>query len=335
MGLIAPPPRSVAQAMQGAFLPGAIGLATVDGVFFGPPTENMMRGLLLNERLFEEAGMVPEAPVTWAQLAAVSRKLRRVSVDGKLEVTGLFADDGHQSAFMGPIVSLAWSNGAQFVGSSGTQVTVNTGPWRETFHFLQSMFVDGSAAARGQHGGRWFFREEQAGMELAAGPWLRHRYGGWRGYDWLHQIASAPLPAGSTGRPVSHHYGYVLAVTTHSQHPQRAWEFIRWLTTERQKNGTTRMGSVTAHLGSIPVTRDDALNHPLVREKFLQGFMEIVSQGYTRTTTQLPNINFFGILHDHMRPALRGETSVEGALDDVQRVLQASLQEYLAREKGE
>jgi multiple sugar transport system substrate-binding protein len=323
MKLLSPPSPQVTEQLKSKLLPGARTLASLDGIFYGPPTENQMRALLLNGYLFEQLGLSREAPKTWDGLASLARKIRRISADGQVEIAGLLYDGRHA-----PYRSLGWSNGADLVDPAGLQATINTSAWRETFQFLRDLAADQTLIVRGFSE---FAVKDQAGMMLAPGPWVRSNFINRRGADWFELVSTAPLPPGRTGRPVAEQYGYVFAVTTQCKYQLEAWRFLTWLTADRSREGTTRMGNVMAVLGSVPVTEDDVRYQPLMKEPFFQGFYHIVADGYTKTGSHLPPISI--PMNEEMEPAILGQSSVESALERLQYRTQALLDEYNAKRK--
>lgn len=316
LGLLVPPPPDVEQIIRAAFMPGALTLNTVDGVLFGPPTENQMHAMTLNGTVFDEAGMAMEPPRSWEELADFGRKIRRMSADGRQEVAGI------ELLHDRTILSMAWSNGAELLNADRTAFTLTGEAWTRTIRFLSDLVAEGVAVISND-----LFDEERAGMRLGSAPWMRSNYLAVSGEASYARLVTAPIPAGHTGVPASEQYGYVLAVTTSSQHPDEAWAFINWLTTAPTDRGTTRMGDIMAALGSIPSTYLDLANQSSRYEPYLFGFSDILSHQYTRTINHVPavGLDVRNTIAAQVLPAIRGEISVQRALMEAERILQGSL----------
>lgn len=325
LGLLVPPPPALVDVLQDKFLPGALALTTVRGVLYGPATENQMHGMALNGVVFDNAGVATDPPTSWSELAAVARRLRRVSADGQVEVAGI------EMVAARTILSMAWSNGAKILNEANTEFTLTSDAWHETIQYLADLVkTDAAIIGSGSE-----FDHEKAGIKLGAAPWMRGGYINRSGEASYARLVSAPLPAGKTGEPASEQWGYALTVSSSSKHPDKAWKFIEWLTTKETERGTTRMGDVMAALGSIPNTYIDLENQPARNEQYLAGFGNIVADGYTRTLNSAPPIgaDIRNTISEQVLPALNSEMSVQNALIEAQRVLQASLDEYIRTSK--
>ena len=319
LGLIVPPPPAVRSRLEEVFLPGALSLSTLDGVLYGPPTENQMHGLALNGVVFREAGVAPDPPQLWDELASLARRVRRIGPDDAVQVAGA------EMISTRTILSLAWGNGAEIFDEGQRRATLESDAWVETVRFLADLVQSGSAIL----GNGQTFYEEKAGILLGAAPWMRNNYVAASGEESYAQLVTAEMPAGRSGRPVAEAWGYVLGVTKLSEHQTEAWQFIEWLTTATTERGTTRMGDVMAALGSIPATYPDFYNQPSRNEAFMLGFGEIVTKGYTRRLDVLPlRVPIRNSIGLGIEPALRGEASERAVLAEVQRLLQNALDEY-------
>ncbi|HET7558809.1 MAG TPA: extracellular solute-binding protein [Limnochordia bacterium] len=321
---VQPAPPTVAADLRKAFLPGALTLATVKGILYGPPTENQIHAMALNGAVFEQDGLEVKAPSTWTELAALAHKIQRVSADGKLQVAGVEIIPRRST------LSMAWSNGGEVVNTAGDAVTTDTSAWTEMVLFLSGLVRDGSAVVNGS-----LFNEEKAGIRLGTAPWMRGGYLSASGEASYDKLVTAALPPGSTGRPVAEQYGYVIAVTSSAKDPAAAWNFVEWLAAQRTPEGKTRMGSVMASLGSIPTNLDDLRNQPTQQDPYLKGFIDILSKGETRTANDLPplGIGIDNELEDQLTTAIQGELEVNNALEKMTKDLQSRLDDYLNKQK--
>lgn len=97
-------------------------------------------------------------------------------------------------------------------------------------------------------------------MVISAGWWtgsLKAQMG-----DAYRDVGVAPLPVPELGdERATLATGFMLGVNTSSRHPREAWEFLRWLNTERAsvREGATatRMSALQVSVGSLTGRADD------------------------------------------------------------------------------
>jgi multiple sugar transport system substrate-binding protein len=146
------------------FYPTLVEAFTVDDQFYCAPKDFSTLGLVINTRLWKEAGLTDaDVPTTWDELASVAKTLT------KGDVTGLAFGPEYQR-----VGSFFPQAGGSMVSDDGTEATVDSPENLEALEFVQGMMQDGVAAYSSQLGAGW--GGEAFGKELAAmvieGNWI-------------------------------------------------------------------------------------------------------------------------------------------------------------------
>lgn len=221
-----------------AFWPFTWQESTVDGQPYGLPYETDIRVLYWNKAAFMDAGLDPEKPPrTWDELWSYADKLDIKGSDGRLQRIGFHPLVGGMGADI-----WAWTNNAEFT-NNGT-LTVNTPAHVETLEWIrqwderygkqnldafiatfgpqnspQDRFMSGKIAMLVDIGGYTsFLNTFNFNPETTKEPKQRLGWG------------MAPVPASSTGRPVSLSGGFALAIPRGAKNVDAAWEFIKYAT---------------------------------------------------------------------------------------------------------
>ena len=146
------------------FYPTLVDAFTVDGDFYCAPKDFSTLGLVINTRLWKEAGLTDaDVPTTWDELASVAKTLT------KGDTVGLTFGPEYQR-----VGSFFPQAGGAMVNDDGTEATVDSPENLEALDFVQGMMKDGVAAYSSTLGAGW--GGEAFGKELAAmtieGNWI-------------------------------------------------------------------------------------------------------------------------------------------------------------------
>ena len=146
------------------FYPTLVDAFTVDDQFYCAPKDFSTLGLVINTRLWEDAGLTDaDVPTTWDELASVAETLTQG------DVVGLAFGPEYQR-----VGSFFPQAGGAMVSEDGTEATVDSPENLEALEFVQSMMQDGVAAYSSDLGAGW--GGEAFGKELAAmtieGNWI-------------------------------------------------------------------------------------------------------------------------------------------------------------------
>lgn len=172
-----------------AFFPALKDAFTYDGKFWCAPKDFSTLALVINTKLWKQAGLTDaDIPTSWDQLHAVAKKLTK----GKQ--VGLVFNPEYQR--IGVFFQQA---GGGLVNDAGTQATVNSKQNVQALSFVKQMITDGSAAYSSSVGAGW--GGEAFGKGLGAmtieGNWI---VGAMQNdFPDIH-YKIVPLPAGPAGK---------------------------------------------------------------------------------------------------------------------------------------
>jgi len=196
--------------------------------------------IYINTDLFDEAGIpYPLDGWTWEEFIAIAQKLT-LDENGNDATSPDFDPEKivQWGAFVGPVFGpgfwdLAYSYGAQALSSDGTKADgyLDADPMVEVFELwrdiLHKYHISPSLAQVQAQPGVDMFVTGQAAMR---GPWGSWNIPGYAESPDLNFLV-VPLPAGPAG-----HYGTVCwmgyGINKNTEHPNEAWELLKWLTTE-------------------------------------------------------------------------------------------------------
>jgi multiple sugar transport system substrate-binding protein len=203
---------------------------TIDGELYGISKDFDTVGLFYRVDLFDAAGLdYPDETWTWDDLKAAAAALTSDDVWGY--AGGLSIQEFE--------LNLVRQNGGELVTPDGTRTLFGEPAACEALEFLYSFHTDGTAPDQvtqdaSHHWGLF-----------AAGRIAMMQDGSWaaRGYaDSEFDIDVAPLPAGKQRGNTIH--GLSWAILSGTEHPEQAWEFLKFLATEEAHRIQAETGSV-------------------------------------------------------------------------------------------
>jgi multiple sugar transport system substrate-binding protein len=251
-GVLRPAPPEHAEEIGRGYGAAAAGSASVAGRVYGYPTEMQTYALYYNRRLLREAG-VHGPPRTWPELEEAAYRTARQDRYGNTLVQGFGLSAFDDSTTVGQTLALLNAAGGRFVSADGRRTAIDSPAGRTVFE-LERRLVDKGASAPGVNVYQ-AFASGQVAMVISAGWWtanLKALMG-----PAYRDVGVAPVPLpGAGGRRATLSTGFMLGVNTASRHPDEAWEFLRWLNTEKVR-GTTRMSALQASVGSLTGRADD------------------------------------------------------------------------------
>ncbi|MGY5120368.1 ABC transporter substrate-binding protein [Streptomyces sp. 900105755] len=251
-GVLRSAPPEHAEEIGRGYGAAAAGSASVAGRVYGYPTEMQTYALYYNRRLLREAG-VHGPPRTWPELEEAAYRTARQDRYGNTLVQGFGLSAFDDSTTVGQTLALLNAAGGRFVSADGRRTAIDSPAGRTVFE-LERRLVDKGASAPGVNVYQ-AFASGQVAMVISAGWWtanLKALMG-----PAYRDVGVAPVPLpGAGGRRATLSTGFMLGVNTASRHPDEAWEFLRWLNTEKVR-GTTRMSALQASVGSLTGRADD------------------------------------------------------------------------------
>ncbi|MEW1778538.1 extracellular solute-binding protein [Streptomyces sp. NPDC086777] len=251
-GVLRPAPPAYAEEIGRGYGAAAAGSASVAGRVYGYPTEMQTYALYYNRRLLRAAG-VDAPPRTWPELEEAAYRTARQDRYGNTLVQGFGLSTFDDSTTVGQTLALLNAAGGRFVSADGRRTAIDSPAGRAVFG-LERRLVDRGASAPGVNVYQ-AFASGQVAMVISAGWWtanLKALMG-----PAYRDVGVAPVPLPEAGgRRATLATGFMLGVNTASRHPDEAWEFLRWLNTEKV-GGTTRMSALQASVGSLTGRADD------------------------------------------------------------------------------
>ncbi len=210
--------------------PALLKYASWRGTLYSMPMEATNLALLYNKEMFRQAGLDPnKPPQTWEELHDFASRLTiDKNHDGVNDQTGLFlpvfpAAGPYGGWMVWQWLPYLWQAGGYVISEDQSHITYNSEAgvkalmlWRDIYDELKlNTFTTDFDVA---------FASGRLAMTMD-GPWDLPRFKDLlKNLDW----AFAPLPAGPA-KKATIVGGEYLAVFKQSQHPDEAWEFIKWI----------------------------------------------------------------------------------------------------------
>jgi multiple sugar transport system substrate-binding protein len=259
-GVLRAAPSEHAEEIRRGYGEATVGASSVGGKVYGYPTEVQTYALYYNKRLLREAG-IEGPPRTWRELEEAAYRTAKRDRYGNTLVQGFGLSTYDDSTTVGQTLALLNAAGGTFVSADGRSTAIDSPAGRAVFDLEHRLVVKG-ASAPGVNVNK-AFQSGQVAMVVSAGWWtgslktqMGHEY---------HDVGVAPLPVPEADDKLATlSTGFMLGVNAASNHPREAWEFLRWLNTEKvrvksAKKGTTatRMSSLQVSVGSLTGRADD------------------------------------------------------------------------------
>ncbi|MEU9208402.1 ABC transporter substrate-binding protein [Streptomyces sp. NPDC048415] len=259
-GVLRAAPAEHAEEITRGYGKAAVGSSSVGGKVYGYPTEVQTYALYYNKRLLREAG-VEGPPRTWRELEETAYRTAKRDPYGNTLVQGFGLSTYDDSTTVGQTLALLNAAGGAFVSADGRSTAIDSPAGRAVFDLEHRLVVKG-ASAPGVNVYK-AFQSGQVAMVVSAGWWtgsLKAQMG--KDYRDVG-VAPLPVPEADDARATLS-TGFMLGVNAASEHPREAWEFLRWLNTDKvsvksaKKGATaTRMSSLQVSVGSLTGRADD------------------------------------------------------------------------------
>ncbi|MGB7980467.1 MAG: extracellular solute-binding protein [Candidatus Nanopelagicales bacterium] len=204
------------------FYPGLVQAFTQDDKFYCAPKDFSTLGLVINTKLWEEAGLTDaDVPTTWEQLESVATKLTK----GDRVGLGMGPEIQRVGVFLA-------QNGGELVTPDGTAATANSPENVEALTFVKKMMTDGVAAYSSALGSGWggeAFGKEQAAMVIE-GNWITGALANdYKGLDYT----IVPLPAGT--QPGTLQFTNCWGISADGDNKGGALDLVKYLTATEQQ----------------------------------------------------------------------------------------------------
>ncbi|MFT3796929.1 sugar ABC transporter substrate-binding protein [Microbacterium sp.] len=204
------------------FYPSLVQNFTYDGQFSCAPKDFSTLQLIINEGLWEQAGLTDaDIPTTWDQLADVAAKLTTDTTTG-LVFGGEFARIG---VFMAQA-------GGRLVSEDGTTAEANSDANVEALTYVQDHLKDGTFAYASDVGAGWGGEAfgKQLGAMVIEGNWITGAMGDYPDV----KMKVAELPAGPAGQGTLQ-FTNCWGMAADSPNQKAALDLVEYLTTSDQQ----------------------------------------------------------------------------------------------------
>lgn len=211
------------------FIESSKKIMEIDGSVYGISSTTVSPVLYYNKDLFDEANLDyppsdPKAAWTWEEFKSVANQLTIRNGD-KTEQFGVY---GLENMYMN--IPLILGNGGQVYDSDG-QIAMNSNATKEVIEAIKSLRYDDGASPAAQ-------TLENIGMNasqmLQTGKVAMIVEGSWA----LQELATMGFPVGVAALPkigpetTTHGQAHVHAAWNKTDHPQEAWELVKFLSSE-------------------------------------------------------------------------------------------------------
>lgn len=296
-------------ALADRMFPGALATNLWKGDYYGLPLDTNTRVMMWNADVFEAAGV--EVPETVDDLVDAAPALQAAGAFA-------FADNGASGWNVLPWI---WSAGGDIVNADVTQASgyMNSA---ESVAGIQTLvdlheggylpdIILGDAGGLATSDGL----AQGAYATILDGPWMFPIFAG-QFPDFV--LNAGPVPAGDGGS-ISVVGGEDIVLTQSSENKAAAAEFMRFLLSEE-------MQLEMAKVGQMPVLADLGESLTSINEYYAPFIEQLATAKPRPVTPAWPRID--SILQDEIRAAIRGEKSVQEALDSAAEQSDALLSQY-------
>jgi multiple sugar transport system substrate-binding protein len=211
-----------------ALAPSHLDAGTVDDREYLVPHTLDLSVLFYNKDLYTQAGLDPEQPPT--TLAEFAEQARAVDALGG-DVSGTFFGGNCGGCFVFTWWPTLWAEGVEVMNEEGTESLLDSPEAQELYATYRSLVEDGAVAPghAEETGATWvsLFPEGNIGVMPMPSTML-----GLMPEDM--NIGVAPIP-GLTGGQSTFVGGDSIGISANSEHPNQAWDFLRWSLEEEQQ----------------------------------------------------------------------------------------------------
>ncbi len=239
--------------------PTLAGLTFKGEIFLAPIVESSI-ALYYNKHLFEEVGIPfpsrnPDEPLTWDEVLEIAQKItnHKTGVHGIDPAQGFGEGEG-PAYFKMPIL---WQFGGEVLSPDGKTADgyLNSEEALEALQFYQDLYHKHQVAAFELPPGA--IETNQLAMTVL-GSWHLVELERFSDFKLGEDFGVAPLPKGKY--QVAPNGGWALGISSQSQYPEEAWEFIKFVTSYE---GSKIFAEIT---GEIPARYSVANDLPELNE---------------------------------------------------------------------
>lgn len=185
--------------------------------------------LVYNKDLFEQAGLDPENPPLSTR-AEMKDAIERITALGD-DIYGFYFSGACQGCSMFLMLSQIWASGGDVLNEDATAATFDDPEVAAFYEFYRELWTSGQVppSAEADTGSGWLtlFQAGKIGMQGTNSPGVAGLINDFPELNF--GVAYLPGREGGVGSFVG---GDVISITADSKHPDEAWEFLEWMTSE-------------------------------------------------------------------------------------------------------
>src|SRR5574341_1002028 len=299
------------------FYPASLQCYATDEGYFGLPRDIQPSVMYYNKDMFDAAGVpYPDESWTWDTLVEQGQKLTQdTDGDGTTDHYALWADLWDMELLW---ASMVWQAGGEILSEDFTHTRLGEPDAMQAWQFAHDMIFEygimPTPSVAEQFGDP--FESGNAAM-TPAGHWVVPYYSN---VDFSWDVAS--LPMGEERASIVNSVGFVIAKDT--DHPQEAWEFLKYLVGPEGQTTITALGLGVPSRMSIAnspayLEQDSApINHQLFLDVMQYARVKPCFRGYDEWAT---------LIGDGMSPIWIGEAELEPTMQELIPQADAILQE--------
>ncbi len=340
---------------EGNYYPAAWKEAVYQGKVYAIPTGIDGRLLFYNRDIFREAGLDPDRPPrTWDELKDYAKRLTRLNPDGTYQRIGFIPNYGNSWLYL-----YSWQNGGEFLSPDGRTCTLDNPHTVRALQYMTDVYDALGGFDKVSVFQSGFQTDEQdpfytgkIGMVIH-GSWVLPRIARFApSLDFA--VAPAPVPAGRLqgeerfrGEPpyITWVGGFSFAIPVGARHPDAAWRFIRWMTSEQsyvlQNRAQKKYNEEKGRPFVFTLTANRKVNDVLLRTfppesprlyAAQKAFMDILPAGKYRPVTFIGQTLWDAHVRAFERASAHAQTP-QAALGEQRALVQKALDKAFAREE--
>jgi multiple sugar transport system substrate-binding protein len=203
--------------------PAHIAASTLDDRVYGVPHAMDLSAVFYNKKLFEAAGLDPEAPPT--SLTELAEDARAIAALGDDTYGFTFGGNCGGCLLFGSWPSV-WASGGEVMNEDGTESLLDSPEAASVYQVYRDLYADGTAPAdaRNENGSTQttIFEQGKMGMQVLGATQRTTLVES----DAL-EIGVFPIP-GADGGSSSFIGGDTISISANSEKADQAWDFISW-----------------------------------------------------------------------------------------------------------
>jgi multiple sugar transport system substrate-binding protein len=303
------------------YVPNALKSLSLKGKLFGMPwgCHPGNGGLIYNADLLNAAGFTkvtddPESILDWTYdtLMQAAQKVTKRTGD-QVDVFGYLPGSDYLS-----LTNVLGAYGADFLNEDGTKLTMDTPEFLKGLTWVRDAYVTNKVSPAPNADGDQLFDSQKLAMELS-GYWGQFQPGiKDNAFKWNDSLQ----PLGPAGKRGTHLTINGQTMSSISQHPKEAWEFIKYLMDPAQNVQIVLAG------GGRPAARKAVLDSPDLNEKMKAHKVWVKGIEAAEPWRQPANFRwpeFNTTIQQVFGDVWLGKQTVEQALPNATKVLQAVL----------